>query len=112
VSPSVPFPRRPATRLTVRFSVHDRHRHSALQVELLRRARRAGVAGATVWEGDEGFGSSGHLHRAHFATDDRPIAVVFVDRAEVIDALLVEIGPVLEPTAAMVTVEDVEIVEL
>lgn len=112
MSARAPFRRSPATRLTVRLSVHDRNRHTGLQVELLRRARQAGVAGATVWEGDEGFGSSGRLHRAHLTSDDRPLALVIVDRPEVIEALLVELEPVLERTAATVTIEDVEVVEL
>lgn len=106
------FGRRPATRLTVRISVHDRYRHSSLQVEMLRRARRSGIAGATVWEAEEGFGASGEVHQAHLVSDDRPLAVVFVDRPEAIDTLLSELRPLLERTAATVTVEDVEIVEL
>lgn len=104
------FPGRPAKRLTLFMSVHDRVRHNSLEMELLKRARKAKLAGATVFEGDEGFGASGHVHREHLLADDRPLAVVFVDEPAKIDAFLDEVGPLLHDV--VVTVDEIELLDL
>ena len=103
------FPGRPAKRLTLLMSVHDHVRHTSLQMEVLKRARKAKLAGATVFEGVEGFGTSGRVHREHVISDDRPLAIVLVDRPERIDAFLESIGPLLDGVA--VTVDDVEMLD-
>jgi PII-like signaling protein len=79
------FASRPAKRLTFLMSVHDHVRHNSLEMELLKRARKAKLAGATVFEGNEGYGASGHVHQEHFLSDDRPLAVVIIDQADKID---------------------------
>jgi len=104
------FPGRPAKRLTLLMSVHDHVRHNSLEMEVLKRARKAKLAGATVFEGDEGFGTSGHVHRERFLSDDRPLAVVFIDQPDKVDAFLDEIAPLLRDVVA--TVDDIEIVDL
>jgi uncharacterized protein len=104
------FPGRPAKRLTLLMSVHDHVRHNSLEMELLKRARKAKLAGATVFEGDEGYGASGHVHTEHFLSDDRPLAVVIIDRADKIDDFLNEIASLLHDV--LVTVDDIEIVDL
>jgi PII-like signaling protein len=103
-------PGRPAKRLTFLMSVHDRVRHNSLEMELLKRARKAKLAGATVFEGDEGFGASGHVHREHLLADDRPLAVVFIDEPDKIDAFLDEVGPLLHDV--VVTVDEIELLDL
>lgn len=104
------FSGRLAKRLTVLMTVHDRIRHTSLEMELLKRARQARMAGATVFEADEGYGASGQVHRLHLASDDRPLAVVFIDSAERIDAFLEEISPLLHDVVA--TVEEIEILDI
>ena len=101
---------RAGRRLTVLLLPHDRAGHVGLEVELLRRARRAGLAGATVLRCEEGFGSSHRIHRARLLSADRPLEVVLVDQPERIDAFLESVRPLL--TGVATTLEDVEIVEL
>jgi|HubBroStandDraft_1064217.scaffolds.fasta_scaffold134734_2 PII-like signaling protein len=104
------FPGRPAKRLTLLITVRDHVRHTSLERELLKRARKAGLAGLTVFEGTEGFGASGHVHREHLLSDDRPLALVIIDEPEKIDAFLEEVRPLL--TDVVVTVTEVEVLDL
>jgi PII-like signaling protein len=104
------FEGRPAKRLTVLMGIRDQVRHTSLELELLKRARRAKLAGATVFQGDEGFGASGRMHRDRLLKSDRPLAVVFVDQPERIDAFLDEIAPLLADAVAVL--DDVEILDL
>jgi uncharacterized protein len=101
---------RPGKRLTILLGARDHVGGHGLVSELLERARRAGVAGATVFRAHEGFGSSGRLHRTHVLSEDAPMAVVIVDRPERIDAYLADIYDLV--TDALVTVDDVEIVDV
>lgn len=105
-----PLRGRAAKRLTVLMTVHDHFRHRSMELEVLARLRKAKLAGATVFEADQGFGTSGVLHRGHYLSDDRPLAVVVVDAPEKIDALVDALAAVLHDVVALV--EDVEIVEL
>jgi uncharacterized protein len=104
------FAGRPAKRLTLLMSVHDHVRHNSLEIELVKRARKAKLAGATVFEGDEGYGASGHVHQVHLLSDDRPLAVVIIDQPEKIDRFLAEVANLLD--GVLVTVDEIEIVDL
>jgi PII-like signaling protein len=98
----------PATRLTLMMTFHDHVGRKGLEMEVLRRARRAKLAGATVFEAVEGFGNSGHLHRSHLVSDDSPLAVVIVDRPERIEAFLESIEELLK--GIRVVLDDVEVI--
>ncbi|MCA1842356.1 MAG: DUF190 domain-containing protein [Actinobacteria bacterium] len=76
--------------LTIFVGETDRHGHQPLYTELVSRARSAGLAGATVLRGAEGFGAGAHLHRAHvFAlSEELPVVVIIVDEAERIEAFM------------------------
>lgn len=104
------FGGRPGRRLTVWTGFHDRSRHTSLEHELLRRARQAGVAGATVFEALDGYGASGRRHRAHLLSDDAPLALVVVDEPERVERFLDDVGPLLQ--GMVLALEDVEILEL
>lgn len=85
-----------ARRLTIHltladhFHQHGRTQHTPLGTELLFRAHRAGIAGATTIRGVEGFGHSQKIHhRPTWGLVDRaPIIVMMVDTPEVIDAFI------------------------
>lgn len=86
----------PARRLTIHltladhFHEHGHTRHTPLGTELLLRAHRAGMAGATTVHGVEGFGHSHKIHRQPVwgLVDRAPILVMIVDTAERIDAFI------------------------
>lgn len=109
-APSTQFTGRPARRLTIWLGVRDRHRHASLEVELMKRARKAKLMGATVFEGQMGFGTHGQLHREHMFADDRPLSIVVIDTPERIERFLDELAAFGRELVA--TVEDVEIVDV
>ena len=80
----------PATRLTILIGESDQWHHRPLYTEIVHRAHAAGLAGASVMRGIEGFGASSRVHTARILSlsEDLPVAVVIVDTAEHIDAFL------------------------
>jgi len=97
MSPPIVAPRLvPARRLTIHltladhFHEHGHTRHTPLGTELLLRAHRAGMAGATTVHGVAGFGHSHKIHRQPVwgLVDRAPIIVMIVDTAERIDAFI------------------------
>jgi|SRR5437879_4754520 len=85
---------RRADRLTIFVDETDHVRHQPLYAEIVHRARKAGLAGATALRGVEGFGASTVLHARHAygLAEPLPIQIVIVDSTERIDAFL----PVLD----------------
>jgi uncharacterized protein len=104
------FSGRPAKRLTIWLGVRDRHGHASLEVEVLKRARKARMAGATVFEGRMGYGAGGNVHREHVFSHDRPLAIVMVDAADRIEWFVEELAGFAHGVVA--AVEDVEIVDI
>ncbi len=68
------------------------------------------LAGATVFKGIEGFGSSHHIHSARILeiTENLPILIEVVDKPEEIHRALNAIEPML-PTHCLVTVQDIQV---
>lgn len=118
----------PVTHIVAPAGLHDRIRSAGVRLtvfvgegqtvgraplasEIVRRARDAGLAGATVLRGVEGFGASRAIHTTRLLSlsEDLPIVVILVDTQERIDAFL----PVLDDliTKGLVVREDVEIVK-
>ena len=110
--PTVPsrFPTHPAKRVTMLLNISDHAHHGSLMSKLLQRARQAKLRGATLFEGYEGYGSSGRIHRTHILSNDAPVTVVIIDRPDRIDAFLLDVGDLLEDV--LTTVSDVEVIEL
>jgi PII-like signaling protein len=77
---------------------------------IVRRLREEGIAGATVLRAVEGFGAKSHLHTARILrlSEDLPLVIEVVDRAENIDRVL----PALDEMVAdgLVTLERVDVI--
>ncbi|MBX7159755.1 MAG: DUF190 domain-containing protein [Acidimicrobiia bacterium] len=98
-------------RLTVYVGESDRHGHTPLATEIVRRAHAAGLAGATVFRGVEGYGASNHIHTTRILSlsDDLPMAIVVVDTHDAIAAFLPQLDELV--TEGLVVVEDVTVVK-
>ena len=98
-------------RLTIFVGESDRHGHTPLATEIVQRAHSAGLAGASVFRGVEGYGASNHIHTTRILSlaDDLPMAIVIVDADERIRAFLDDLDDLI--TEGLVIVEDVEVVK-
>jgi PII-like signaling protein len=101
----------PQQRLTIYIGESDRHGHTPLATEIVQRAHAAGLAGASVFRGVEGYGASNHIHTTRILSlsDDLPIAIVIVDRPDAITAFLHDLDELI--TEGLVVVEDIHVVK-
>jgi PII-like signaling protein len=100
----------PAKRLTVFIGESDRYHHRPLYTEIVHRAHAAGLAGASVLRGIEGFGASSTVHTARLLSlsEDLPVVIVIVDEAERIERFALELdGLIVE---GMVVIDEVHVV--
>ena len=98
-------------RLTIFIGESDRVGHTPLATEIVQRAHAAGLAGATVFRGVEGYGASHHIHTTRLLSlsDDLPVAVIVVDAEERIRGFLDQLDELI--TEGLVILEDVEVVK-
>jgi PII-like signaling protein len=75
----------------------DKAGHKPLYVEVMERARKAGLAGCTVLRGIAGFGAASIIHTdaAFRLSSDLPIVIEIVDTTEHVDRFLGEVEPLL-----------------
>lgn len=87
----------------------DKHEGKPLYEWLVLKAREAGLAGATVLRGIEGFGAHSRLHTAKILrlSEDLPIVIEVVDGREKIEAFLPVIDHAI--TEGLATVERVQV---
>jgi PII-like signaling protein len=99
-----------AKRLTIFVGESDHHHHHSLSSEIVLRARKAGLAGASVFRGSEGFGATGHLHTSRLLSlsEDLPVAIVLVDEPERIEAFLPQLDELV--TGGLVILDDVDVI--
>ena len=99
----------PALRVTALIGESDRWHGKPLYTEIVHRAHAAGLAGATVLRGIEGYGRSGRVHTSRILslTEDLPCAVVVVDTEEKVRAFLPQVEEVVD--GGLVTLERVEV---
>jgi uncharacterized protein len=100
----------PARRLTIFVGESDQFHHHPIYSEIVHRAHRAGLAGATVLRGIEGFGASSHIHTTRMLSlsQDLPVAIIIVDDRERIDAFLPQLDDLV--TEGLVILDDVEVI--
>jgi PII-like signaling protein len=88
----------------------DRWEGKPLYEAIVLKAREAGLAGATVVRGMEGFGANSRIHTTKILrlSEDLPVIIEIVDRPEKVRAIL----PVLDGmvTEGLVTLERVQII--
>lgn len=99
-----------ALRLTVFVGEHDNWHHKPLYSEIVHRAHAAGLAGASVFRGVEGFGASSLIHTSRLLSlsEDLPVAVVIVDTEERVRAFLPQLDELVRE--GLVTLDGCEVI--
>jgi len=100
----------PALRLTIFIGETDQWRHKPLYHEIVRRAHAAGLAGASVLRGIEGYGASSRIHTSRILplSEDLPLAVIVIDAEEKIRAFLPQLDELV--TEGLVILDQVEVI--
>jgi len=88
----------PSMRLTIFIGETDQWHHHPVYTEIVHRAHKAGLAGASVMRGIEGFGASSRVHTTRILSlsEDLPVAIVIVDTADRIEAFLPELDDLIQ----------------
>ncbi|MET7383514.1 DUF190 domain-containing protein [Streptomyces sp. NPDC005526] len=99
-----------ALRLTVFIGENDTWHHRPLYSEIVHRAHAAGLAGASVFRGVEGFGASSLIHTSRLLSmsEDLPVAVVIVDTEERVRAFLPQLDELV--AEGLVTLDACEVI--
>ncbi|MGH3878565.1 MAG: DUF190 domain-containing protein [Actinophytocola sp.] len=99
-----------ALRLSIFIGAGDLWHHKPLYAEIVHLANKAGLAGASVIRGIEGFGASSRIHTTHLfrLSSDVPLLIVIIDAEDRIREFLPQLG-VLE-IEGLVTLDEVEFV--
>ncbi|MFI6408656.1 DUF190 domain-containing protein [Streptomyces sp. NPDC050548] len=100
-----------AVRVTIHLDGAVLWHHRPAYAELVHRAHREGLAGASVFHGFTGFGAQRRIYRerpAHLAAKG-PCAVVLVDEEDRLRCFLVGVQDVLEHTEAVAVLDRVRI---
>ncbi|MCX5243764.1 DUF190 domain-containing protein [Streptomyces sp. NBC_00201] len=99
-----------ALRVTVFIGENDTWHHKPLYSEIVHRAHAAGLAGASVFRGIEGFGASSLIHTSRLLSlsEDLPVAIVIVDSQERVRAFLPQLDELVGE--GLVILDDCEVI--
>ena len=99
-----------AQRLTIIVSDSGLWHHRPLFTEIVHRAHEAGLAGATVLHGVEGFGATSRIHTSRILSlsDDLPVVILIVDSHDRIRDFLPQLDELV--TEGLVILDDCEVI--
>lgn len=99
-----------ALRLSIFVGEDDVWHHKPLYHEIVHRARAAGLAGATVLRGVEGFGASSRIHTTRLLSlsEDLPMVILIVDTEEKIRGFLPQLDEL--GIDGMVLLDEVDVI--
>jgi PII-like signaling protein len=100
----------PAVRLTIFIGEDDTWHHKPLYHEIVHRAHTAGLAGASVLRGIEGYGASSRVHTTRLLSlsQDLPVAIVIVDSEDRVRAFLPQLDELI--SEGLVIIDPVEVI--
>lgn len=101
----------PAMRLTIFVGESDQWHHRPVYTEVVHRAHAAGLAGASVMRGIEGFGATSRVHTTRLLSlsEDLPVVIVIVDTEQRIEAFLPELDELI--TQGLVILDPVRVIK-
>jgi len=100
----------PAKMLRIHFGESDKWQGKPLYEAIVAKCREIGMAGAIVYRGIEGYGSSTRIHHASHWTfsKDAPIMLSIIDTKEQIAKLLPHLDEMVEE--GLIAMSDVEVI--
>ena len=100
-----------AKLLRIFIGENDRWEGKPLFEAIVQKARKDGLAGATVLKGFEGFGAHSRIHTAKILrlSEDLPIVIEIVDSEEKIEAFLPELDEMVKE--GLITLEKVRVIK-
>lgn len=100
----------PAARLMILMDEDRTWNRKPLVNEIIARAHRAALAGASAFRGVEGFGASQRVHTSRILdlSDKLPVMVLIVDSHDRIEQFLPQLDDL--PIGGVITIDDVVIV--
>lgn len=100
-----------AKLLRIFIGENDRWEGKPLFEAIVQKARKDGLAGATVLKGFEGFGAHSRIHTAKILrlSEDLPIVIEIVDSEEKIEAFLPELDEMVKE--GLITMEKVRVIK-
>lgn len=100
-----------AKMLRIYVGEDDHYEGKPLYTAIVVALKEAGVAGATVVRGVEGFGKASRIHTANILrlSQDLPVIIEAIDKAERIDAVLHKITDMIGD--GLITTEAVEVIK-
>ncbi|TQJ92563.1 DUF190 domain-containing protein [Streptomyces sp. SLBN-31] len=99
-----------ALRVTIFIGENDVWHHKPLYSEIVHRAHKAGLIGASVFRGVEGFGASSLFHTSRLLSlsEDLPVAIVIVDTEERVRDFLPQLDELVRE--GLVILDDCEVI--
>ncbi len=100
-----------ALLLRIFIGESDKHGHHPLYEVIVKQARAAHLAGATMLRGPMGFGKSSHIHTEKILqlSMDMPVVIEIIDSEEKINAFLPTVDELLSEVGALVTLEKTQV---
>lgn len=100
----------PASRLMILMDEDRTWNHKPLVDEIIARAHRAALAGASAFRGVEGFGASQMVHTSRILdlSDQLPMMVLIIDSHDRIEQFLPQLDDL--PIGGVITIDEVVIV--
>jgi uncharacterized protein len=97
-----------ALRLSIFIAEGDLWHHKPLYVEIVHRAHQAGLAGASVLRGVEGYGATSQIHTAHLfrLSDHLPMLILIVDEEDKLRSFLPQLDGL--DISGVVAIDEVE----
>lgn len=99
-----------ALRLSIFIGESDIWHHRSVYTEIVHRAHKAGLAGATVIKGIEGFGATSRIHTTHLfrLSSDLPLLVVIVDAEDRVREFLPQLDEL--EISGLVILDEVDVI--
>lgn len=98
-----------AERIRIYIGEDDKHKGRPLADVIVEKARKSGLAGATVYRGLSGFGANSLIHTTKILrlSEDLPVVVEIVDHPDAIEPFLDMLDTMM--SEGMVTREPVDV---